>query len=760
MGFFSFSAHCQEEPDFDYPQKVSKDALAQLKKAQRSGDGQMMVDALVRYSIAKGKVSQESMDTIITQIEDVKKKENRADYKAILNFLEAYVFKSYHDAYCVYDRENPKDEPLPADYTEWDNNQFQAKIKELINAALADEEALKQCPIGNYSKIFIDGDEMGAVYVPTLYQALCRHCYELLNDDESKKDLEHRWLKSCKEGTAEWMYAADETLAIEDDFAEYQKYKDNEHSAIFLLNTLPQYHYADYKEYVNRFPNSYYTPSVLNKIYDVEKQYASISCDKNLSSTDSLKIDAYFNNVNNAEVRIYRYPDKLLKDLENGSVKNFDIKNLELVRTHQIQCPGVVPFYKHMKYNFPPLPFGQYVIIGAFTNGEGVESVDKDLNRQDYFLVHDLTMFNAGGEGFPQRVFTVDTRNGAPQSGVNLDINSTHDRIHYPSTAITDKDGSALLPTDKNYYSHEVTASRGDDKYNPSMTVYTNRNGYSDNRVSARVFTDLNIYRPGETVKFAAILNIITTEQMSPLENKKVRVIFCDANNQAIDTIETESDAFGRVTGEFKIPTDRLNGQFRLKFYTGDKFRDNLGTEYVNVSEYKTPTFTVSFPDARQVFTRNQPVKITGKAMTYSGVPVPNAEVKLNLYRNEWSWWWRWSTKHGENIMDTVITTDEKGEFTIELPASSFKENQAKYYYYNYVLEAQCTNEAGESQEASHCFIIGSRRGVKLAENKDFNNIAPIKLPLTFNSTDENEKGVECYYKIEDEKENVVASGT
>ena len=60
MGLFSFNAHAVEEPDFDYPQQVSKDALAQLKKAQKSGDGQLMVDALVRYSIAKGKVTQES----------------------------------------------------------------------------------------------------------------------------------------------------------------------------------------------------------------------------------------------------------------------------------------------------------------------------------------------------------------------------------------------------------------------------------------------------------------------------------------------------------------------------------------------------------------------------------------------------------------------------------------------------------------------------------------------------------------------------
>ena len=287
------------------------------------------------------------------------------------------------------------------------------------------------------------------------------------------------------------------------------------------------------------------------------------------------------------------------------------------------------------------------------------------------------------------------------------------------------------------------------------MTVYPYRSSDNHSQTSARVFTDLNIYRPGETMKFAAILHIITSEEMSPLEDKKVRVVLYDPNHKAVDTLETTSDAYGRIQGEFKIPTDRMNGSFSLYFSTG---KEHLGYHSFNVSEYKAPTFIVSFPDARQVFTRNQPVKITGKAATYSGVPVPNAQVKLHLYRNEWSWWWRWSTTRGENIVDTVMTTDEKGEFTLELPASSFKENEAKHWHYNYVLEAQCTNEAGESQEASHRFIIGSRRGVELSD-KEFNNVEPVKLPLVFNSTDENEKGVECYYKIQDDKDNVVASG-
>lgn len=769
MGFFSFNLHASDDPDFDFPQKVSKAALAQLNKAKKSGDGQMMVDALVRFSIAKAKTSQETMDTIIMQIEDVKKKEKRADYKALLNYLEAAVFASYRDAYSSRGRKNAVDEEVSNDYTEWDRAQFDAKVSELIHASLSDEAALKQCPIGNYSKLFVDGNEMGATYVPTLFQALCLHCKKLTTDDDLDEELDQCWVKSCAEGSPEWMYAVTETSEIsgdEDSFKEYEKYKNNEHSALFLLKTDINNHYTDFKEYVKRFPKSYYTPGVQNKIYQAENKNFNLHYKQHLANTDSIKIGGYVNNVNDGVARIYRFSDKLLSDIANGTIKKCEIKDLDLVRTHQIHNPGVVPFSKYFDETVPPLPFGKYVIIGSFINGDGEESFDRNINLNKALIVHNMTMFGAGGREFPDRVFVVDTRSGEPLSDVKLDI-SAYERKDYNNQwvtldpQLTSSDGCCLLPLSKEYISYNISAMKGEDKYGPSLSIDPFKRRESDRYNTARVFTDLNIYRPGETLKFAAIFHCATSEWMRPNVGEKVRVKFYDTNYKVIGTIDTVTDEYGRVQGEFKIPTDRMNGRFSLQLYVVDENDriENRVTHYVNVSEYKTPTYTLSFPDARYVFTRNQPVKITGKAATYSGVPVPNAQVKLRLYRNEWSWWWRWNTSRGENIIDTVLTTNEKGEFTLELPASSFKENEAKCYYFNYVLDAQCTNEAGESQEASHNFIIGGRRGVTLGGSKDFNNVEPLKLPLTFNSTDENEKSVECHYKVEDENKNIVSSG-
>ena len=759
MGILSFSTHAIDEPDFDYPQQVSKAALSQLKKAQKTGDGQMLVDALVRFSIAKSKISQESMDTIITEIEKVKKKETRADFKALLNYFEAIVFKSYRNAYGVHDRENAVNEEVKGDYTEWSNKEFDQKVESLLRESLLEEEALKQCPISNYSAILINSNEMGRTYIPTLYQYLCSKALENFCEDNQLfgKELKHKWVNSCEDGSPEWFYAMCETDMVDNYYDSYQKYKDKEHSAKFLLETSGWDHYMDYIDYVNRFPNSYYTPEVKNKINRAEAQSLSININ-NVISRDSLKLQVAFTNVHKAEVRIYRFPEQLIKGLRDGSKKSYTIDELELFRTHELTSDGIVPFRKDKNVVLPPLPYGRYAIVGAFTNKDGELSLDKEVSNR-VVNIYDMSMFHAGGKDFADRVFTVDIHNGAPIANAHLDIKSNISNRYENSTAVTASDGSALMPADRKYYRYEVKATKGDDKYSPIFGFYPFNEGKANAEVSVQVFTDLDIYRPGETARFAAVVYNVTAEQMKPMSEKNIRVIFSDPNGQEIDTLDTETDAFGRIQGEFKIPTDRMNGRFYLNFRSGDQYNYYLTSHYINVSEYKTPTFTVSFPDERTVFTCNQPVKITGKALTYSGQPVPNSQVKLNLYRNEWSWWWRWSNNKGQSINDTIVTTNEKGEFSIEYPVSLFKENEESYYHYNYTLEAQCTNDAGESQESKHRFIIGSRRGVELGNNFDFNNEKPITLPLKFNSTDENEKSVECYYKVEDKEKNVVASG-
>ena len=127
------------------------------------------------------------------------------------------------------------------------------------------------------------------------------------------------------------------------------------------------------------------------------------------------------------------------------------------------------------------------------------------------------------------------------------------------------------------------------------------------------VYTDLAIYRPGETIKFAAVLYRVGTTSKTVASGEVIEVELKDANYKSVKKIKVTSDAFGRIEGEFSIPTDRMNGRWLVNL-SGSGF---YGRRYVDVSEYKTPTFAVEFPDVSHNFVSKQPVKITGTATTY-----------------------------------------------------------------------------------------------------------------------------------------------
>ena len=133
-----------ETPDFDFPKEVSKKATADLAAALKANNGEQMIDALVRYGIAEGNVSQENMPAIIDKIESVLKKENRPDFKALLLTLEAKVFHSYSSAYAGWRKTS--EAARPADYSEWGINDFNEKVKELMTEAVSDRKHCANVP--------------------------------------------------------------------------------------------------------------------------------------------------------------------------------------------------------------------------------------------------------------------------------------------------------------------------------------------------------------------------------------------------------------------------------------------------------------------------------------------------------------------------------------------------------------------------------------------------------------------------------------
>ena len=725
--------------DFNYPQVVSNEALAELDIALKAGDGELTVDALVRYSIAQSGISKDNMPEIVKRLESTIAKEKKPHIKALLYYFEAMVYQGYCNRYARRsDRNNPVEE-IPADVSEWDRNQFNKKIAELVEKSLAEPEALKAVAVTSLPGI-IECNELGATYVPTLFEFLSMKSLELLKDNDELIDrIKTDWLNVTDGHDAPNMYAVIQT-GKGDLRAAYDRYRDSEHNALLLPKLSfddNKQKYAELKQYLQRFPSSIYTAQVKNMIFDLEEKLIDVSYPDVLSSRDTITVTADVSNVGTYWLNVYRVPDDL------QYIYEFEYDKLKFVSQTQVMVQGTVPFRaSDIKTELPPLPYGRYIIFPLLNKDERphryVNTYYKLLRVTD---IGNFTVSRKGKEGI---IATVDITTGKPLPDVTV-INEHNSKI-----GNTGNDGTLNLSSK---YEGDLRTVKGDDRFGPESDYYHQIDYHSFDEITAKFYSDLGVYRPGETVQWAIIVYNATDKGATPWGDEEFTVILKDPNYKDIDTVIVTSDEYGRIEGSFVIPKDRMNGRFHI--YLDFSYLRSIGWP-VNVSEYKTPTFEVTFPDAHRSYVAGQPVKVTGKAMTYSGVPIANSEVRLSLIQNQWSWWWSMRNNNGKHLQDTTVVTDAQGNFNIEFAPDLFQENKDLkpgkrcWARYNYRVLATVTNDAGETHEESTSFIVGTRRGIELGSESEnvYLNDQPIKLPLKYNTTDEEHPDTWCTWEV------------
>ena len=747
MAIFPFSLFANqkvETPDFDFPKEVSEKATADLAAALKANNGEQMIDALVRYGIAEGNISQENLPAIINKIESVLKKEQRPDFKALLLALEAKVFRSYSNAYAGWRKTS--EAARPADYSEWGRNDFNEKFGELMSEAVKDKDALRKCAITDYANI-LKYNELGAIYQPTLYDFLLAQKSDFVSLTTEEETDQCEYLLRAGYVPA-YLYSKSQSRNTAEKLKLYEQYKDNEHSGCLLADQFSTpATYALLKDYLQRFPNGVYAYQVGSKIAEIEHKKVNISHQNSSSSRDSIQVECRLRNVNDFSISVYQVPDSYLKALEKRGETNIDTKKCKLIGTYDKHVDGAMPSFTDSVTTavLNPLPHGQYALVVSFRNGG--KTIESTSRPNDMLLVYDIASFTVAREKKETRIFAADRTTGAPMKGVSVKGENID--------GVTAADGSCALPLEFEN-DREVLLSKGTDKYAPKVSLYQFDD--TDNiQKSMSVYTDLAIYRPGETIKFAAVLYRVGTTSRTVASGEAIEVELKDTNYKSVKKLKLTSDAFGRIDGEFTVPTDRMNGRWMVNC-SGSGF---YGRRYVDVSEYKTPTFAVEFPDVSHNFVSKQPVKITGTATTYSGMPIANTEVKLTLAKREWSWYWRYQSEGGTTLNDTTVATDADGRFAIEYPAGLFGEEVGKYTWdwCSYTLSAKVTTAAGESQEGYHSFVVGRIRSIEI---RDFTheNSKKAKLPVIFNSTDDADKSLVCTYTLKDENGNVVKASS
>jgi uncharacterized protein YfaS (alpha-2-macroglobulin family) len=399
------------------------------------------------------------------------------------------------------------------------------------------------------------------------------------------------------------------------------------------------------------------------------------------------------------------YPESkqldFLKSLKASTTWKAELKNEGDHQTHGMEIP------------LPPLANGQYIILASST--KEMSKVDIDLFAFTKIQATDVALNERNTTN--KKVYQVfDRNNGQPIS--NAKVNLYYTRNHMDSlltkTLVTNAQGVAELLLQKDGFSAQnikveangETAFFGNSYINPKQRPTKDRISYK-----TFLFHDRAIYRPGQPIYFKGICverdgdkSILATEEL-------VTVSLFDANDQKVQEMDVQTNAYGSFSGEFILPERGLNGQFHLEVYGASGIIHDYF--FFAVEEYKRPNFQVSFLPITQTYKVNDSVTMKGMAQAFAGSSISHGKVVYRVLRrvNYPPWFGRHRPFHivgPQEIAFGETQTDHNGGFSFPFLAIPDKSSNLKDQpIFSYEVSAEITDINGETHSALTTVNVG-----------------------------------------------------
>lgn len=726
-------------PDFAYPETVMKNARAEYAKALKAGDGQKALQGAIQLSVASGLVNSEGnvndniarFDTLANTLP--------APWNAMSLIVQAQLYNSIYQSnqWDFNQRKLPLDR-FPDNVLAWSKDMFAIRTQQCV------ERAADMAGAGNYGIADVAGvlkntkDAIGAkmtvsdfvrftgaqeldVYADRIEPLRFGDITEL-TEAQKCGELQQKLLRAGEKVNKE---KGNIELASEFAYRVWQNIENKEAKLNYLEQCYKDYGNTAYgayfvgeyasniagsmyfirtdegsnnayrkaleiaKTYIESFPTSRGNSNVRSVIESLTSQKVKFDYPSDVIPGGEWKCKVSSFNVFDFYIMIYRFPDSMT-DLY---VNNDKIKSKgRLVTTMPVKHSGTIPASYAIDVEMCSLDAGNYALVASLNGKETgiIRNSQTDISTR-LMTVSDISYFEETDRNDNvKRLYVVDARTQQPVQGAKVawtkkTYRGTEETKHFT----TDANGCVELPTGNG----TVFVRKGDSFCN--MSYWMTDRGRSEDKEQpfGTVLTDLSIYKPGDTVRFVAVAGIRKGNDMKETGGKAMEVVLRDANYQPVDTVRGTTDTYGRLTGEFSLPTDGLLGSYVLQLVTGDKV---VARTNVQVADYKTPTFKVETGKVAENFRLGDVLKIEGDAKTYSGMPVAGAKVAYTVTYSPWRWWWGMA-ENNQSCHGTT-TTDGDGKFVIELPTETLK--GTSYAKGLFTLNVDVTDAAGETRQA------------------------------------------------------------
>jgi len=420
---------------------------------------------------------------------------------------------------------------------------------------------------------------------------------------------------------------------------------------------------------------------------------------KNLPGKPLLALLSYAN-VKTAYIRIYRITERQFGLLCQGNNVIFSpdsmakvTAKLQPVQQQELQLSGIEDYKRHgAEFKIDPLEAGNYILMTTDSTGQQTR-----LTSYTSFKVTSLSYVDRNLPGGEHEVIVTDSKTGAPMKGVLVHVYEYNNGE--TGNGLTDANGR---------FRSQVGYNRIDIALTYGADTLTDKNKYisqfaprDDNETEHTVlFSDRQIYRPGQTIYFKAIQLLTTANKTRIVTGANLDVTLKDNNYKELSKLHLKTNEFGSAAGSFVLPQGMLNGNVTLQ--TED------GSLYLRVEEYKRPSFTVTLPPVKESYKPGDSLAVKGNVKAFSGYGLTQARVAYHITRtiNAGVMYRPIVFNQADEIKADTIQTDSKGDFIIKFKAEEVAGIPATTTY-SYAISVDVTDASGETHSAQTSVAVG-----------------------------------------------------
>ena len=599
----------------------------------------------------------------------------------------------FHRVAKYYREEADADDLLP----EWDTQLWWLEDKDFVKADLGDSDK----PIIHCLKLFqsLIAENKGDV---RLYNDFKR--YAFVNGIVGDHDRYQQALRSLMDNNKKSKQYPELANCLAQDLI--QQYQSNTNDSTYLDNYRKAAEIC--RETIQNYPDSNVCKGTLAFLTHPHFEF---SLNKIQLPHENIPVVVEYRNLEHPYYKIVKVRQDELERLYSLKEKDFyeEMMKRPAVAEQTLNLTAETDYLTHSTLiALPPLNEGLYYIIGK-TDAKGkiipsqMFKIRIEVSQLGYIIDSKPNLFT---------LVTVDRKTGHPQEGVTVEITRrkyNHKTSEYETIRVatekSDRDGRVVLTDAIGHENFDITLRKGDDLLIPQDQERVASKGTPDKPFDRiKYFTDRAIYRPGQTVYFKGIAVHYDNGKQTLATGLTERVILRDANWQEVTSAQFTTDEYGAFDGSFVIPTDLLNGTFRIE--------GSHGSTTIRVEEYKRPTFEIHFDGTKEQYKLNQEVTVRGSVDAYAGFGLDDIQYSYHVTRSTefpWRcWWWWYPIVEDETIAFGEARTDENGKFAVSFNLKpSLKTKPELQPVFTYRIEVTATSAQGETHSDTYYIRAG-----------------------------------------------------